>query len=159
MPKYVAPMSDVGSRFRDAIRRRAHPNTALHLQQIAGICGYSRNSFMRWWRGEARIPLEAMDALVKFFDSAGDRAFQFEVFGQEIAAAQAELDALKLRIAALQSRGFGHASADRTGVDDDAETAAAGGAADFESRAAREAGRVVGHAGAPLVRRLAQVRR
>lgn len=112
--KSAVATRDFAQRFRDAITRRAYPNTAMHLKQFSGIAGYSRDSFMRWWRGEARIPGDAVDALVTYFEGAGDRAFLHEVFGQRAAAMDAELDALKRRIAEmeLELKGSGHAAVD-----------------------------------------------
>ena len=103
-PKRVLPLSkrDFAQRFIDAISRRTYPNTSLHVKQLAGIAGYSRDAFMAWFRGEARVPGDALDALVTYFDGTGDRAFLYEIFAKEREALDAERDALKVRLARLQ---------------------------------------------------------
>lgn len=93
-----------GKRFAEAVRRRVYPHTGIHPKQLAHVAGVSIDTFLRWWRGESRVPGEAIDALVTFFDGAGDAAFLHEVFGREAAALSAEIDAMKRRLFELEHR-------------------------------------------------------
>jgi transcriptional regulator with XRE-family HTH domain len=72
------------SNFEKAIRRRVYPNTGLHPEQLAHIAGCSMSTFMRYWRGESRIPAEALGNLARFFSRSGDVGFIAEVYGEDI---------------------------------------------------------------------------
>lgn len=141
----AAPASrNFAARFSEAIRARTYPNTSLHPKQLAGITGYSSDSFMRWWRGEARIPAEAIDSLVTFFEGQGDRAFLYELFGKKQEALNAKANELRLRLEHLQSRIHGNGdtpTADRGGVAHAGPAASASSAADGQGRVVGTLGR------------------
>lgn len=80
------------ARFAEAMRRRMYPNTGLQPKQLAGIVGKSADSFMRWCRGEARVPADVIDPLIAFFKERGDGWFLHELFPSAEATA-ARLDA------------------------------------------------------------------
>lgn len=116
-----APVNSAArNRLADAIRRRVFPNTRLHLPQLAGAIGCPDNTFGRWYRGESKMSLDALDALQNFFSSRGDWGFIAEVFGiaetlerqiaerHEIARQDAthdnEMAELRERLARLEAR-------------------------------------------------------
>jgi hypothetical protein len=75
---------DYTERFAEATRRRMAPNTVLQPKQLAHACGVSVHTFMRWYRGECRMPMEALGNLARFFASVGDVSFIAEVYGEDI---------------------------------------------------------------------------
>ena len=84
VPKFTPPESQtcdsVQVRLSTALVRRVYPNTTLHFKQIAVA---DPESLQRWAKGEGSPSSENMAALIRFFWSAGDRAFLFEVMGIE----------------------------------------------------------------------------
>jgi len=68
----------------NAVRRRMAPHTGLQPKQVAYAAGCSPDTFMRWYRGECRMPAEAMGNLARFFASMGDRSFLGEVYGHDV---------------------------------------------------------------------------
>lgn len=77
-----AEVGDFQSRFREALRRRLYPNSALHLKEIAAAIGRSENTVARWWRGATKIAGEDLYRLTELFVRRGDRRFLAEVFGE-----------------------------------------------------------------------------
>jgi hypothetical protein len=75
-------VGDFQSRFREALRRRLYPNSALHLKEIAAAVGRSENTVARWWRGDTKIAGEDFYRLTEMFVRRGDRRFLSEVFGK-----------------------------------------------------------------------------
>ena len=80
----MSKSGDLFSKFGEAVRRRMYPNTHIHPKQMANIAGVSLNTFMRWYRGESRIPLDATYNLAHFFARTGDAMFLAEVCGPEV---------------------------------------------------------------------------
>lgn len=84
VPKFTPSGSQVCDsvqiRLSTALVRRLYPNTTLHVKQIDVA---DPESLQRWARGEGAPSAENLSALVRFFWSAGDRAFLHEVMGIE----------------------------------------------------------------------------
>jgi len=85
MPHKVTPpesqtCDSVQSRLSTALVARLYPNTTLHFKQITVA---DPESLQRWAKGEGAPSAENLSALIRFFWSAGDRAFLFEVLGIE----------------------------------------------------------------------------
>jgi transcriptional regulator with XRE-family HTH domain len=80
-------MEDLGvkgfhPRFAEALRLRLHPNTTLHLKQLAAGIGRSEHTISRWWRGESRPLAEDIDRMAGFFAKRGDHGFLAAVFDE-----------------------------------------------------------------------------
>jgi len=75
------PSRGFTDRLECALRLRLHPNTSLHPAQLAGAIGVHRDTLVRWWRGEAKMPGESVEACARFFASQSDPGFIAEVYG------------------------------------------------------------------------------
>jgi hypothetical protein len=102
--------TDLWRNFAEALRRRLHPNSGIHPKQAAHIAGVSVDTFMRYWRGESRIPAEAVGNLARFFAGGGDVAFLAEVYGDDVVCPRFDAAVLRVKqqITALQEE-FGDA--------------------------------------------------
>lgn len=69
------------ARFRDALRRRLAPNTALHLKQLAGAIGRSERGVQLALAGANGVNGATVAACIAFFWSSGDRGFVAEIYG------------------------------------------------------------------------------
>lgn len=145
--KSAASDRKFGKRFTEAVRRRTYPNSALHPKQLAHAAGCSVDSFLRWLRGESRVPGEAIDRLVAFFEGAGDRTFLAELFSQERIALDLELADLKRRLARLEQDVAHAPAADRLRLPDAAQSTAPGGALDGDRGAMGGPDQAVGRVG------------
>ncbi len=79
-PRESQVCDSVQSRLSTALVARLYPNSTLHIKQIPVA---DPESLQRWARGEGAPSAENLSALVRFFWSAGDRAFLHEVMGIE----------------------------------------------------------------------------
>ncbi|HYF40905.1 MAG TPA: hypothetical protein VEA35_00530 [Ramlibacter sp.] len=136
--KSAASDGKFGKRFAEAIRQRTFPNTVLQPKQLAHVAGYSVDTFMRWCRGESRVPADALANLAVFFAERGDWAFTAEMLGVDLMARAIKLDDelndLKARIAGLEQGVGDAATIDRARGDDARLAAARSGAADRQGR-------------------------
>jgi len=73
-------MEDFQARLKEALRKRLYPNSPLHLKEIAGGIGRSKNTVTRWWRGESRITADDLSRIAEYLERRGDRGFLEEVF-------------------------------------------------------------------------------
>jgi hypothetical protein len=91
------PDQDFKSRLKEALRRRLHPNTGLHSDQLAGVLGLHGDTVRGWLRGSNAVSGPMLSELMRFFYSAGDHDFAVEMFGDAITplAGHAKAQALK----------------------------------------------------------------
>jgi hypothetical protein len=68
----------------EALRRRLHPNTGLHSDQLAFAIGMNGDTVRAWVRGHNVPNGEAISELLRFFYSAGDYGFAVELFGEAV---------------------------------------------------------------------------
>jgi transcriptional regulator with XRE-family HTH domain len=68
----------------EALRRRLHPNTGLHSDQLAHAIGMNGDTVRAWLRGHNVPNGEAISELLRFFYSAGDYSFAVELFGEAV---------------------------------------------------------------------------
>lgn len=68
-------------RFRDALRRRLAPNTALQLKQLAHAIGKSERAVQMVMAGDIGLHSETVAACIRFFWGLNDRAFLAEIYG------------------------------------------------------------------------------
>ena len=80
-------------RFAEALRVRLHPNTTLHLKQLAAAVSRSEHTISRWWHGESRPLAEDIDRLAAFFAMRGDRGFLAAVYDETKTAVEDVSDA------------------------------------------------------------------
>jgi transcriptional regulator with XRE-family HTH domain len=73
-------MEDFQARLREALRKRLYPNSPLHLKEVAGGIGRSKNTVTRWWRGESRITAYDLHRIAQYLERRGDHGFLEEVF-------------------------------------------------------------------------------
>jgi hypothetical protein len=66
--------------FANALRRRLHPNTGLHRDQLAYALGVHAESVKNWLRGESCPDGGTVSACINFFARTGDHAFLQELF-------------------------------------------------------------------------------
>lgn len=91
------PDQNFKQRLADALRRRLHPNTGLHADQLAGAVGVHSDTMRGWLRGSNAASGPMVSELLRFFYATGDHNFAVEMFGDAIAplANQARTQALK----------------------------------------------------------------
>ncbi len=80
-------------RFAAALRVRLHPNTTLHLKQLAPGISRSEHTISRWWHGESRPLAEDIDRLAAFFAKRGDQGFLAAVYNESNLAVEEVSDA------------------------------------------------------------------
>lgn len=71
--------------FADALRRRLHPNTGLHRDQLAHALGMHGESVKNWLRGESCPGGGEVSACINYFARCGDHAFLQELFPDAVA--------------------------------------------------------------------------
>ncbi len=80
-------------RFAEALRVRLHPNSTLHLKQLAAGISRSEHTISRWWHGESRPLAEDIDRLAAYFAKRGDHGFLAAVYNEPKIAADDVSDA------------------------------------------------------------------
>jgi hypothetical protein len=78
------PTREFKRKLADALRRRLHPNTALHVDQLAHAIGFSGETIRTWLRGENVPNGAAIGELMRFFYGCGDYGFAVEMFGDAV---------------------------------------------------------------------------
>jgi transcriptional regulator with XRE-family HTH domain len=68
----------------EALRRRLHPNTGLHSDQLAYALGMNGDTVRAWLRGHNTPNGEAVSELLRFFYASGDYGFAVELFGDAV---------------------------------------------------------------------------
>lgn len=66
--------------FGGAIQRRTYPNTGLHLDQLAGAIGCSKETLKNAVRGQHNISSPLVAASIEFFARMGDHTFICELY-------------------------------------------------------------------------------